>query len=129
MKILVTGSGGVLGHALQTIAQEYSEVEFIFSRSLSCDLTKIKQTYEYVESLQPDAIMHLAAVSGGVKLSMDHPAMLLRDNVLMTINILEASQFIRMLPFKCATGDIEKAKFFYVHACYLIQKQFLNESV
>ena len=50
-------------------------------------------------------------------------------NTEKTINILEASQFIRMLPFKCATGDIEKAKFFYVHACYLIQKQFLNESV
>ena len=92
MKILVTGSRGVLGHALQTIAQEYSEAEFIFSSSGSCDLTNIKQTCEYVQSLQPDAIMHLAAVSGGIKLSMDHPARLLRDNVLMTINILEAAR-------------------------------------
>ena len=38
------------------------------------------------------------------------------------INILEATQFIRMLPFKCFAGDINKAKYFYVHACYLIDK-------
>jgi len=38
------------------------------------------------------------------------------------INILEATQFTRMLPFKCFAGNINKAKYFYVHACYLIDK-------
>lgn len=40
------------------------------------------------------------------------------------IDVLEATQFIRMLPFKCAAGDFEKAKFFYVHACHLLSKIF-----
>ena len=40
------------------------------------------------------------------------------------IDVLEATQFIRMLPFKCAAGDFEKAKFFYVHACHLLNKIF-----
>lgn len=39
-----------------------------------------------------------------------------------TVDIFEATQFIRMLPFKCFAGDINKAKFFYVHACYLLDK-------
>ena len=39
-----------------------------------------------------------------------------------TVDIFEATQFIRMLPFKCFAGDIDKAKFFYVHACYLLDK-------
>jgi hypothetical protein len=39
-----------------------------------------------------------------------------------TIDVLEATQFIRMLPFKCAAGEIEKAKFFYVHACHLLNR-------
>ena len=39
-----------------------------------------------------------------------------------TVDILEATQFIRMLPFKCAAGEIEKAKFFYVHACHLLNR-------
>ena len=38
------------------------------------------------------------------------------------IDILEATQFIRMLPFKVKAGDIDKAKYFYVHACYLLGK-------
>jgi hypothetical protein len=40
------------------------------------------------------------------------------------VEVLEATQFIRMLPFKCAAGDFEKAKFFYVHACHLLSKIF-----
>jgi len=38
------------------------------------------------------------------------------------IDILEASQFIRMLPFKLISGDINKAKYFYVHACELFYR-------
>ena len=36
------------------------------------------------------------------------------------IDILEATQFIRMLPFKLLAGDINKAKYFYVYACKLL---------
>jgi hypothetical protein len=45
------------------------------------------------------------------------------DNIKL-VELFEASQFIRMLPFKCAAGNIEKAKFFYAHACYLIERVF-----
>lgn len=41
---------------------------------------------------------------------------------LSTIKIFEATQFIRMLPFKILAGDVEKAKFFYTHACFLISR-------
>jgi len=40
------------------------------------------------------------------------------------IYILEATQFIRMLPFKCASGEIDKAIFFYAHSCSLLDKIF-----
>ena len=43
------------------------------------------------------------------------------------VDVFEATQFIRMLPFKVLTGNIDsmkKAKFFYVHACYLLSKVF-----
>jgi hypothetical protein len=38
------------------------------------------------------------------------------------IDILEASQFIRMLPFKLLAGDTDKAKYFYVHASKLFHE-------
>jgi hypothetical protein len=44
------------------------------------------------------------------------------ENEKMLIDVLEATQFIRMLPFKLLAGDIDKAKYFYVHACYLLSK-------
>jgi hypothetical protein len=31
---------------------------------------------------------------------------------------------IRMLPFKCAAGEFDKAKYFYLHACHLLNKVF-----
>jgi hypothetical protein len=43
---------------------------------------------------------------------------------LTTIKILEATQFFRMLPFKCIAGDVDKAKYFYVHALYLLSEIF-----
>jgi hypothetical protein len=46
----------------------------------------------------------------------------LPDDKQQLIDILEATQFIRMLPFKLLAGDLNKAKYFYVHACYLLRK-------
>lgn len=41
------------------------------------------------------------------------------------IDVLEATQFIRMLPFKCAAGNYNHAKYFYLHACKLFSKIFV----
>lgn len=46
----------------------------------------------------------------------------LPNNWIKLIDVLEATQFIRMLPFKCRAGEVNKAKFFYVHACNLLGK-------
>lgn len=40
------------------------------------------------------------------------------------VDVLEATQFIRMLPFKCAAADSSHAKYFYLHACSLLHKIF-----
>lgn len=43
------------------------------------------------------------------------------------IRVLEATQFIRMLPFKLLAADNDHAQFFYVQACKLLQDIFKNE--
>jgi hypothetical protein len=40
------------------------------------------------------------------------------------VDVFEATQFIRMLPFKVRALEHNKAKYFYVHACYLLSKVF-----
>lgn len=96
-RVLVTGSSGVLGYALHGILGEYPEREFVFSTRADCDLRDFRATAEYVRQVKPDAILHLAAVTGGVVLSRRHPAALLRDNVLVTLSVLEAA---RELPIR-----------------------------
>jgi GDP-L-fucose synthase len=91
-KILVTGSAGVLGTAVQAVSRDYPEKEFVFLTSKDGDLTDISTTLRVVEKHRPDAILHLAAVSGGVGLSMKLHASMLRDNTLMALSILEAAR-------------------------------------
>jgi len=91
-RILVTGGSGVLGTALKVLATSIKDREFIFFTSEECDLTNFQNTVNFVKLVSPDAILHLAALSGGVELSTNFPATLLRDNILMTFNILEAAR-------------------------------------
>ena len=90
-KIIVTGSSAVLGSAVKSISGDYTESEFIFVSSKECDLTDAKATRDYVEAQAPDAIIHLAAVSGGIGISTKYPARILRDNVQMNFSILDAA--------------------------------------
>lgn len=92
-RILVTGASGAIGGALRDIASsEFPERNFIFSTTAECDLTDALATLKYVSMIRPDAIIHLAAAAGGVGINKTHPASLLRDNVRMSINILEAAR-------------------------------------
>jgi GDP-L-fucose synthase len=91
-KVLVTGAAGVLGTAVQTISVDYPDVEFVFLTSKNCDLTDLSATLRIVNEQRPDAIFHLAAVSGGIGLSMKLQATMLRDNTLMVFSILEAAR-------------------------------------
>ena len=81
---------------MRLIASEYLDREFVFSTRTDCDLRDAEACRRLVRRVEPDAVMHLAAVSGGVALSMRYPATLLRDNVLMTVNMLEAARLCRV---------------------------------
>lgn len=105
-KIIVTGSSGVLGTAMKTICKNYPKIEFVFLRSQDCDLTDAAKTLDVVTKHKPEAILHLAAVSGGIGLSIKHQGSMLRDNVLMTFSILEAARHcnVRKLVMTLTTG-------------------------
>lgn len=91
-KVLVSGGTGVLGTAIRDIRSEYPDIDFVFFGSRDCDLTKYDETLRFVKKHQPDAILHTAARAGGIQYSQKYPATLLRDNVLMNLNILEAGR-------------------------------------
>jgi GDP-L-fucose synthase len=91
-RILVTGATGLLGHAVMALAPDYPGTEFVGIGSKDCDLNRIDGTVDFVRKLAPDAIVHTAALAGGIQYSMQHPATLLRDNVLQNLAVLEAAR-------------------------------------
>ncbi len=91
-KIMVTGGGAVAGTGLRSVMGEYPEKEFFLPSSKDCNLLDFEATKKYVADLKPDAIIHFAAISGGLQLTIDHPASVMRDNILMNFSILEAAR-------------------------------------
>lgn len=91
-RILVTGGGSSIGGALRAIAGEYPALEFICVRSSDADLTQQDAAHALVARVRPDAIFHCAAGCGGIQHSLQYPATLLRDNVLMNFHLLEAAR-------------------------------------
>lgn len=89
---MVTGSGAVLGSAVRAVSRKYSDAEFIFLTSADADLTDRQAAADLVGRFRPEAILHLAAVSGGIGLSAKHHASMLRDNTLMSFAVLEAAR-------------------------------------
>jgi GDP-L-fucose synthase len=92
-KIVVTGSSAVAGTAVRALQNEY-DAEFVFLSSRDCDLRDPDETLDFFQKLAPDGIVHLAAVSGGIGLSMKHQGSMLRDNVLMNLGIMEVARKI-----------------------------------
>ncbi len=91
-RVLVTGANGVLGTGFELMAGEFVGTEFVFTGSKVCDLTQIDDVLKHFDDVKPDAVLHLAAKSGGIELLTKHPATLLRDNLLMNLNVLEAAR-------------------------------------
>ena len=91
MKILVTGSSGVAGQALKTIAAQFDH-EFFFATSADCDLRDSRATNEFFAHHRFKGVINFAAVSGGIGLSGSRHASMLRDNALININVFEASR-------------------------------------
>lgn len=95
-RIMVTGGSAVAGAGLKNVvaAGEYPGVEFFFPTSKECNLLSLEDTEACIERIKPDGIIHLAAISGGIQLTIEHPASVLRDNVLMNFNIIEAARIL-----------------------------------
>ncbi len=93
-RILVTGGSAVAGDGLKSVVAkgEYPGREFIFPTSKECNLLDAEATKKFVADWKPDAIIHFAAISGGIQLTIDHPASVLRDNVVLNFNVIEAAR-------------------------------------
>lgn len=94
--ILVTGGSGLVGSALKTISNNYTNYEFVFMSSKDCDLIDWNQTINYFNKIKPDYVIHLAACVGGLFKNMKYKVDMLEKNILINSNVLKASHQVQV---------------------------------
>jgi len=92
MSILILGGTGFFGTNL-TMELEKRGMPFnVASRTTGCDLRDLDATVACLETLKPDRIINLAAVYGSLGFLKKHAAEVVRDNMLIYLNVYEATR-------------------------------------
>lgn len=93
MRVLITGSRGFLGtHLMEEFNKQKSDdIILLNSSSKKLDLLDPIAVSIYFHDYEPNIIIHAAARVGGIEYNKNNPGILIRDNLLMGINVLDAA--------------------------------------
>ncbi|HEY5107759.1 MAG TPA: NAD-dependent epimerase/dehydratase family protein [Caulobacteraceae bacterium] len=93
MKILVTGASGMVGRNL--LADPRAALHQIAHPARGeLDLTDGPATIRYVGEFEPELIVHLAGLVGGIQANIDRPARFLSENLAVGLNVVGAARAI-----------------------------------
>jgi len=91
MRILITGASGMIGRNLLADARS-GQHEILAPDRRALDLRDAAATAAYLRTHKPDAVVHLAAVVGGIQANIDEPVRFLGENLAMGLNVLNAAR-------------------------------------
>ncbi|MGH8070507.1 MAG: GDP-L-fucose synthase family protein [Candidatus Entotheonellia bacterium] len=91
-KVLVTGGAGFLGAHVVGKVQERGCRAVIVPRSREFDLRQMESIVRLFERAQPDLVIHLAAVVGGIGANRKHPGRFFYDNAIMGLQLMEQAR-------------------------------------
>jgi GDP-L-fucose synthase len=101
MKILVTGSNGLVGKSLQKIVNSINENEdvissggiqheYYFLTRKDCNLIDVNEVNSTFEKINPDIVVHLASMVGGVYENINNNYNMFINNIRINTNIVDA---------------------------------------
>lgn len=94
-RVLVTGGRGLVGSAINKIADKYN-YNFLFVNSSHCNLTDLNETISLFKNYKPDYVIHLAARVGGLFKNMNEKVEMYEENTLINMNVLKACHEIKV---------------------------------
>lgn len=95
MKVLVTGSNGLVGSNLRnyvnnnTKDNETKDCEWIFTTSKDADLRKLEDVYKLFDKFKPTHVINLAAYVGGLYKNMKENVEFFENNILINMNVMK----------------------------------------
>jgi len=91
-RILVTGGAGFLGRVIVERLQHYADVEVSVPRSVDFNLVEATDIRRLLTETQPDLVIHLAAVVGGIGANQKNPGKFFYENLMMGVQLIEQAR-------------------------------------
>ncbi len=104
-RVTVTGGAGFLGRFIVAKLQAYDGVEVFVPRSRAYNLIEKADIDRMLDDAQPDLVIHLAAVVGGIGHNQKNPGKFFYDNLMMGVQLIEQARLRGIKKF-VATGTV-----------------------
>ena len=91
-RVVVTGGAGFLGRYVVARLKSFPGVETIVPRSRDYNLVEGEAVRRLLDATQPEIVIHLAAVVGGIGHNQKNPGRFLYENLMMGTQLIEQSR-------------------------------------
>jgi GDP-L-fucose synthase len=91
-KIVVTGGSGFLGRFVVERLRRYPNVDVFVPRRETYNLVNGDDVRKLLTNTQPDLVVHLAAVVGGIGHNKKNPGRFFYDNLMMGVQLIEEAR-------------------------------------
>ena len=88
-RVVVTGGAGFLGQAVCEALRDYKPASVFVPRSAQYDLREAADVRRLFQDAQPETVLHLAAVVGGIEANRCNPGRFFYDNAIMGLQLME----------------------------------------
>lgn len=91
-RVVVTGGAGFLGRFVVDRLRDLRDIEVFVPRSADYDLIQGDDIQKLYADMQPDLVIHLAAVIGGIGANQKTPGTFFYENLMMGVQLIEQAR-------------------------------------